>query len=44
MLLPIVGGMIVDFLGVRVAILVFSTLLIIGQGIIAYGGSIKVID
>lgn len=42
MLIPIFGGIIIDFLGVRVAIFLFSTLLIIGQLIVSYGGYIKV--
>jgi dipeptide/tripeptide permease len=42
MILPLFGGFLIDFLGVRVAIFLFSTLLIIGQLIVTYGGFAKV--
>ena len=41
MIIPIFGGFLMDFLGVRVAIFIFSTLLIIGQLIVTYGGFAK---
>ena len=44
MILPLFGGFVIDFLGVRVAIFLFATLLIIGQLIVAYGGFAKVIS
>jgi nitrate/nitrite transporter NarK len=38
MILPLVGGFIVDFLGVRFGIILFSVLIIIGQSLITMGG------
>lgn len=43
MIMPIFGGFLIDFLGVRVAIFIFSTLLIIGQLIVTYGGFAEVL-
>jgi len=37
-ILPFFGGMLIDKIGVRVSILIFSTILILGQGIVVIGG------
>jgi len=39
--LPIFAGMLVDRLGVRPSLLVFGTLVFLGQGVLAYGGYLK---
>lgn len=36
--LPLLGGLIIDFLGVRVGILLFTSLLVVGQTAFTYGG------
>jgi MFS family permease len=37
-ILPFFGGILIDKIGVRVSILIFSTVLIFGQGIVVAGG------
>jgi nitrate/nitrite transporter NarK len=37
-ILPLIGGLIIDFLGVRVGIFIFTSLLVVGQAVFTYGG------
>eukprot|EP01016_Furgasonia_blochmanni_P008234 TRINITY_DN13316_c0_g1_i1.p1 TRINITY_DN13316_c0_g1~~TRINITY_DN13316_c0_g1_i1.p1 ORF type:complete len:520 (-),score=13.91 TRINITY_DN13316_c0_g1_i1:12-1571(-) len=41
MILPLIGGHIVDWLGVRTGVVVFSTILLAAQVLIAFGGFIE---
>jgi MFS family permease len=40
-ILPFFGGYLVDFIGVRFGIILFSTLICLGQAVFAFSASIK---